>query len=225
MKKKISVFILAICMTALFLIANGCSKTSDYKKLVSEFRSDIYIGTNEEYSVFASFSQKEYPYTADGNVGSMTNIFEIVLTAPQNTKGYTVTYFIGEKSYTSDLSFDSVKMVHYCSQSLEKPSADEITFTVSETNSETFTPVSITAKSVGGANILSLDDLLEKIVTSSDETAKSIFSDQKFSGELYVRLLYDNDKCFYYVGAIDKSGKITHMLCDATTGEVIATRK
>ena len=42
---------------------------------------------------------------------------------------------------------------------------------------------------------------------------------------MYVRLLYEADDCFYYVGLIDRNGKIYSMLADAESGEIIATRE
>ena len=63
MKKFILSFLaISVCLAA--MLFGGCSAQADLSDYVSEFRSDIYIGTQGEYSVFASYSRREYPYTA-----------------------------------------------------------------------------------------------------------------------------------------------------------------
>jgi hypothetical protein len=45
-----------------------------------------------------------------------------------------------------------------------------------------------------------------------------------FTGEIYLRLLYE-DAPYYYVGVINRKGEITAFLVNATTGKVLAQRK
>lgn len=222
--KKVFVSILAILAYTTALLFGGCSAQADLTDYVSEYRSDIFMGTQGEYSVFASYSQREYPYTADGNVGDMSSIFEIALTAPDNTQTYSVRYTLGEKEYSSELSFDSVRLVHRCSQSIPAPSETSLTFTISITENGDTEPVSVTASSIKTEKTLNLDDLLQKVRNAESARFDALTSGNSFAGELYVRLLYDNGRCFYYIGLIDRSGNTYAMLADAETGEIIATR-
>ena len=217
-----TVFVILACSAALLL--GGCSAQADLCDYVSEYRSDIYMGTQGEYSVFASYSQREYPYTADGNVGDLSEIFEIALTAPDNTKTYSVSYSVGGKDYSAELSFDSVRLVHRCSQTIPAPSETTISFTISIADDADAEPVSVTAASIKTEKTLKLADLLEKVLAAESDRFAALTSGRSFAGELYVRLLYDNDRCFYYVGLIDRSGSTYAMLADAETGEIIATR-
>lgn len=223
MKKTISAVLTALIFASLILFA-GCSAKLDLTRYVSEYRSDIYMGTEGEYSVFASYSTREYPYTADGNVGNMTELFEVAITVPDNTKTYTLRYTVSEKEYSSELSFDSVRLVHRCSQSMPAPTEKQITFqiTTDEENAETIT---VTASSIKTEKTLDESTLLQKIQEKESERFAAMTSGNTFAGELYVRLLYDNDRCFYYVGLIDRNGKTYSMLADAETGEIIATRQ
>lgn len=85
MKKILITGLLSLCLFAL-VPAAGCSRTPDLTKYVSEYRSDIFYGSSGDYSVFASCSQKEYPYQADGNAADMSDVFELALSTPNNTK-------------------------------------------------------------------------------------------------------------------------------------------
>ena len=222
--KKIFFTILGILTCAAAFLFGGCSAQADLSDYVSEYRSDIYMGTQGEYSVFASYSRREYPYTADGNVGDLSDVFEIALTAPDNTKTYSVRYTLGGKEYSSELSFDSVRLVHRCSQTIPAPNETTITFTVSIADDDGAEPVTVSAASIKTEKTLKLADLLEKVRTAESDRFAALASGGSFAGELYVRLLYDNDRCFYYVGLTDRSGNTYAMLADAETGEIIATR-
>ena len=222
--KKFLVTILAVLACAAVLVFGGCSAQADLTDYVSEYRSDIFMGTQGDYSVFASYSQREYHYTADGNVGDMSNIFEVALTAPDNTKTYSVRYTIGEKEYTSELSFDSVRLAHRCTQTIPAPSETTIQFTITVADEATAEPISVSAASIKTENTLKLADLLTKVREAESDRFAALTSGNTFAGELYVRLLYDNERCFYYVGLIDRSGSTYAMLADAETGEIIATR-
>ena len=131
MKKKL--FASALAAAALALAFGGCAASADLTEYVSEYRSDIYEGTSGGYSVFASFSQREYPYEADGNAGEMSDLFEAALSAPDNTKTYILTFSVGGTEYEEELSFDSVRMVHTFSRSLPCPTEKEIVFSVTDT--------------------------------------------------------------------------------------------
>ncbi len=223
MKKMFLAGSLLLCLAAL-LPAAGCAKKIDLTDYVSEFRSDIYTGTQEEYSVFASVSYKEYPYVADGNVGETEPLLEVTLSVPDNTKTYSLSFSYGEIEKQAELSFDSVMMVHTWSESLPAPSETEIEFTITS-DEEDAQPVCITAKSAKQENTLSLSDLLTRVSQAESDRFAALTSERSFLGEMYVRLLYEADDCFYYIGLIDRNGKVYSMLADAETGEIIATRE
>lgn len=223
MKKMFLAGSVLLCLTAL-LPAAGCSKKIDLTDYVSEFRSDILMGTEGEYSVFAAVSYKEYPYIADGNVGETEPLLEVTLSVPDNTKTYRISFAYGDLTKQAELSFDSVMMVHTWSESLPAPSEKEIEFTITS-DEEDAQPVCVKAVSIKQENTLSLSELLGRVSESEKERFAALTSERTFLGEMYVRLLYEADDCFYYVGLIDRNGKIYSMLADAESGEIIATRE
>ena len=122
MKRKLLTILCAAACLVLPAALGACSANADLTRFVSEYRSEIYEGTEGEYSIFANYTEREYPYLADGYPADMTKIFEIVLTAPDNTKTYSVSFSYGDISRQAELSFDSVMMVHTWSESLPAPS-------------------------------------------------------------------------------------------------------
>ena len=224
MKKILFSGILILCLFAL-IPAAGCSRTPDLTKYVSEYRSDIFYGSSGDCSVFASCSKKEYPYQADGNAAEMSDMFEIAFSTPDNTKTYLIKFTLGEKNYEGELSFDSVKMVHTWSQSIPAPQEKEIEFTFVDTASEDAVPMSIQAKSVKSDYVLPLSDLLKKVSSEESEQFTELSDGNVFCAEIYVRLLYENNECYYYIGLTDRSGNTFAMLADAETGEILATKQ
>ena len=224
MKRKILLILsLVVCLTALIWCC-GCSSQPDLTNSVSEYRSDIYEGTEGEYSVFASYTEREYPYLADGYVGNMTKIFEVVLTAPDNTKTYAIQFTIGQKQYSAELSFDSVRMIHSCSQTIERPEEASITFIVTDIDSDSAPVATVTASDIRSDEMLPLGRLLEKVQSAEQSHFGALTSGKNFAGEIYVRLLYENKQCYYYVGIIDRTGNTYAILADAVSGGILATR-
>lgn len=225
MKKRFAAALLALTAAAGLFALAGCSRTVDLTDYVSEYRSNIYSGTQGDYSVFATYSVREYPYLADGNVGDMTTLFEVTLAAADNTKTYSVTFSCGGQDYTAELSFDSVRMVHSWSQSMEEPTESEIAFTVRDADDKDAESVTVTATSLRGENTLALGDLLTRVSAEKQERFDALTDGNNFAGELYVRLLAGEQGCLYYVGLTDRSGNTFAMLADGVTGEVLASHE
>lgn len=210
----------ALCACGALLLC-GCSAKPQMTDYVSEYRSHIYEGTQGEYSVFAAFSRREYPYLADGCVGKMQDLFEIAVTVPDNTKTYAIRFGCGGKEYEAELSYNSVEMTHECSLSLPEPAESAIDFTVTAEEEE---GVSVQAADMRGESALELAPLLERVQAACPDTFSALTNGRSFAGEVYVRLLCEDERRFFYVGVTDREGKTASMLADAATGEVLATR-
>lgn len=210
----------ALCACGALLLC-GCSAKPQMTDYVSEYRSHIYEGTQGEYSVFAAFSRREYPYLADGCVGKMQDLFEIAVTVPDNTKTYAIRFGCGGKEYEAELAYNSVEMTHECSLSLPEPAESAIDFTVTAEEEE---GVSVQAADMRGEGALELAPLLERVQAACPDTFSALTNGRSFAGEVYVRLLCEDERRFFYVGVTDREGKTCSMLADAATGEVLATR-
>lgn len=217
MKKIMYAAILFLLAAVLF----GCTTENGMTGLVSEYKSEIYTAQSDGATLQASFSEREYPYAADGVVSDKSEYFEIRATLPDNTLTYTVSFAVGGKEYGGEMNYDSVKQQFTFSQSIKKPQEEEIAFTVAA-EGENAPVYALTAKRLAGERI-GLTELLEKVCDSQKEIFTQ-FSGTKFEGEIYVRLMVHQDKPYYYIGFIDKSGNCLSFLADAASGEVLASR-
>lgn len=217
MKKLFSLLL----FPALLCLIIGCSSQSGLVSRVSEYRSVLYTAEADGASLQASFSEREYPYAADGSAAEKSDVFEVRATLPDNTLTYRVSFETGGKPYEGEMNYDSVKQQFTFSVSLSAPQEKELAFTVSA-EGEDAPSYTFAAKRTEGR--LSLSDLLSTVSESQkDELAD--FAGENFDGEIYVRLLMQGESRYYYVGFIDRSGNCLSFLADADTGEVLATKK
>ena len=221
---KLRLFAATAALLCLLPLAAACSAAPDLAEYVSEYRSRLYSGTEGEYTVVASFSERETPYCADGNVGNMTQVFEVTLAAADNTRTYAVQFCAGGKEYCAELSFDSVRMVHSYSQSMPAPEEQSVAFTFTDTEDETFS-LTVTAQSARLADTLELPALLDAVYAAERERFDALSDGRIFRGELYVRLLAEDGENYFYVGLTDRDGRTYSMLADGATGAILATHE
>lgn len=224
MKKKLCYAFITLLILSTVLFA-GCSQQTDLTEYVSEYRSNIYIGTQDKYTVFVTCGTREYPYCADGTPANKSELFDVVLTVPDNTRTYKINFTLNEKNYEAELAFDNVRMIHTYSQTLPQPKETSISFTISDADDPEAEKINVTAESVIKETLLGLKDLLSCAQKENKQLFSSFTSHKKFNGEIYVRLLWENDICYYYVGLIDKNGKTYALLVDAKSGKTIATHE
>lgn len=215
--KIIPLFLLAILLFSF----TGCSKDTSLEKYVSEKKTEIFYCEQDGFELTASFSQKEYPYCADGIVGDLSDLFEIKLKAPDNSAEYNISFTAGDKEYSGEMSFESVRQIYTFSQSIPCPKEKQITFTVFCGENKT----SMTAVSVKGENTLSVSEVLKCIQKAQTEKIASLTQNGNFTAEIYLRLVYKEGECFYYAAISDRTGNTCSMLIDADTGEILAMRE
>jgi len=209
----------AVVMPAAFCLSS-CSKAIDYFDSVSELRSNILVAAQNNLSLCVFAVEKETPYAADGIKRETSPRTEIYLTAPTGADSYNVFFNFGGKEYGGDMSFDNVKLEYFYSCTLDVSAASEIGFTIEFDGST----VEMTAKSVRTEETLPPREILNKVRASESELFKSMTDKNGFAGEIYLRLIYE-DAPYYYVGVIDRDGKINAFLTDCKDGKILAKRQ
>ena len=218
--KAFKIFSAALAVPAALVFLGSCSKKIDYFDYVSELRSNVLVASKNNLSLAVYATEKETPYAADGIKRETTPRAEIYLTAPTGVESYDISFTYEGKEYGGDMSFDNVKLEYFYSCSLDLSAAAEIVFTVAfdETTAE------LTAASVRTEETLSPRDILNKVKTAESETFNSMTDRNGFAGEIYMRLIYE-DAPYYYVGIIDREGRILALLVDSTEGKILAKRQ
>lgn len=211
-------FLLLPILCAL-LFASGCKRELDLTEYVSEYRNNLLLYSCDDFSVRMQNVVKEYPYVADGYKSELTKRVELTVTAPEGTEHCKIRFYADGVEHAGDGSYDSVKRHFYYSCTANVENAHTIPLAVSFDGNER----EITLTSVKTEDLLPLSEILRQAFESEKELLKKLTPKKEFEGELYVRLLYE-DAPFFYVGIVDRNGKVTALLLNGKTGKVLAKR-
>ena len=163
---------------------------------------------------------KEHPYTADGIPRDVSQRAEFYLTAPLCDKNYTLSFYVNGEEYGGEFSFDNVKSEYYffCTADLSAIQSIRCIIGDGETQSE------VNALSVLTGEELSARDILNHVQTENAELFISLTDQYGFAGEIYIRLIHEENN-YYYLGIIERTGKIHAFLLNASTGKILAKRE
>ncbi len=209
--------ILLTVLFSCFLV--GCKAEIDYLPYVSELRSNILLAETEEFSLRIFAVDKEIPYEADGVPREKTSRLEAYLHAPDGSKSCNLSFAFGERNFQGDMSFDNVKGEYFFSCTLDVGQANELPCTLVYGDQT----VNLTARSICTENTLDVNAVLEILKTEEGELFASMTDKYGFSGEIHVRLIYENSP-YYYVGIIQRDGVVHAFLINAQTGKILAKR-
>ena len=214
--KPLLLLVIFVFLLSLF----ACTKEVNYSEYVSELRSNIFLAETDEFSLRVYSVKKESPYSSDGIVQHCNERTEIYLVAPQGDKSCQISFTINGTVYGGEMSFDNVKAEYYyfCPLNTSALSTLPIEISFGEKRME------FTAKSVLNADTLPPFDVLSLLVNEEKDVFDSLTDKYGFAGEIHIRLIYE-DSPYYYLGIIDRSGRITAFLINATSGKILAKRK
>ncbi len=176
------------------------------------------LGGDISLTVYAA--EKETPYAADGVKRTVSPRTEIYLTAPTGVDSYDVSFVYDGKTYGGDMSFDNIKLEYFFSCTLDISAAAELPVKISYDDQV----IELTAATVRTENMLSPESVLEKVRVAESEKFKAMTDANGFAGEIYLRLIYE-DVPYYYVGIIDREGRIFALLVDSEDGKILAKRE
>lgn len=203
-------------LIALLFILSACSGNNGLVHYVSEFRPKIYYTGEKDYTLYAYFSVREYPYETDGICAKTEELAEIVLYAADNTQEYEIYFEINGKTYGGDISYNAVEKNYYFSCSCPVPSTEEISFRLSSTNGE----ITLKAKDLTASSKLSLLDITKIIQREFNDFIKENTDRFGFHGEVCIRTVFD-EKISYFIGVYTRKNECVFLLIDGVTGEVL----
>ena len=203
-----------------FLNLAACSKNVRYDDYVSELRQNIFLVESEEYYLRIYAVEKESPYSADGVPRETSPRTEIYLVAPEGDKECHISFTVGEKTYSGEMSYDNARgeYYYYCTLDVSKCNALPCKIKYGDTE------FAMNALSVLNGNELPPKKILKNVQNENAELFASLTDKYGFKGEIYMRLIYE-DAPYYYVGIIDRDGNIYAFLANATSGKILAKRQ
>ena len=210
-----------LLLSALLLLPlYSCKKSVEYFSYVSEQRNNIFLAQTDDFYLRVYSVIKEVPYVADGIPMETSPRAEITLIAPQGDETYHISFLVDGKSYGGEMSFDNVRAEYSFSCTLDLSTHHAIDFQIQHGEES----VTLTARSVLEDDTMLPKEILETVQRENAELFESMTDKYGFSGEIYLRLLYE-DAPFYYVGVVDRKGNVSAFLLDAKTGKVLAKRQ
>ncbi len=212
--------ILCVLLAILPFSLSSCKREIDYFAYVSELRSNILLAKTENFSLRIYAAKKEQPYAADGIPKETASRTEFYLTAPTGAHTCNLSFNYGNLEHTAEMSYDNVKGEYYYYCPLNLTDATVVICRI-EYGEEVFT---LEAKTVKSPSVLSPKTILSHIQKSETELFNSMTDKYGFTGEIRLRLIYE-DAPYYYVGIIDRNGNATAFLLNAETGKILAKRK
>ncbi len=220
LRKNYLILLLSFFILLLLPLLSGCRQTLDYFDYVSELRGNLFLAENEDFSLRVYAVVKETPYATDGIPQETSPRFEAYLVAPTGSEQAELHFSVGERTFGGEMSYDNVKGEYFYSCTLDVSALKEIECTVKHGEKE----MELTASSVLQKNTLSPRATLEKLTSERAELFASLTDKYGFAGEIYLRLIYE-DTPYYYVGVIDRTGKIHAFLMNAQSGKILAHRE
>ena len=200
-------------------VFSGCKKEFDYSPYVSELRSNILLASTDGFSLRIYAVDKENPYIPDGIPHECNPRIEVYLTAPEGKDACQIYFSLDGQEYGGEMSYDNVKAEYFYACSLNISQVKTLPCKI-EYGKQT---IQLTALSIRQENTLSAQDILKKLQETEGELFESLTDQYGFAGEIYIRLIYEENP-YYYVGIIEKDGKINAFLLNAQTGKLLAKR-
>lgn len=217
MKKVITCL---ICVSLLMLIpfTFACScKNSQVEQSISQIRSDVFKGKSQNYTAEAYSEEKEFPFINDCHVGDKKTCVVIKI-KDCSTLNLNAKIVYSGVSYETALTYNNVSNSLTATVIVSSLPKNSLILTVISQDGEE----SITLTSVKRSDTISPIKALKSVENKEKDYINSLYDNNVFKCEIYIRLLAEGDYNFYYVGFANGEGKITAYLLDASDGKIIA---
>lgn len=215
MKKIIAFLLLIITITALC----ACKKETDYSPFISQYRSDVLYGENDNYVIYALSETREKNYVHDGVCGETEKVVILKLTAKTPKNGKITATFTTDKEYSAEFEFIPSENAFVCKVRVETLPSSLLTSTV--TSGENSENVELYSKLK--SDTVSPKKAIKAVCDKYPELISSLNNEYGFNAEINVRLIAENDANFWYVGFIDKDNAHAYLV-DGKTCKIIAEK-
>lgn len=193
----------------------GCSGQTDYFDYVSEYRSGVYIFSEDGQELKIYCSRREAPYSLDGVKGALNDTVEVYYSAADTPSSVQIE--IG--GLEGEMNYRAVTRDFYLCFTAEDFSASGVDVQLTVDGEQT----TLTALNVRQEGVIDGRQALECAVQYDGERFAALTQGNRFMGEISVRLLYD-EACYYYIGVTDRDGNTYAYLLNGSDGRVLAEK-
>lgn len=220
--KIIFVFLLAT-LTFCCVFLTSCAKKDGLTKSVSELRDNVYAGSSDSFTLSAVSGYKEKPYLRDGKVGLICPYVTFKIDSETiNNATYTLTLNYQEKEYVEEFKLNPISSKLMVTLNIENfiPTTFDVMVNVGSVREV------ITMNSLISPNTLSYQSALQSLEKLQENYLHTLTdTDGNYQFELSVKLMFKNEKPYWYIAIITGEEKVKALLIDGTSGELLAIRE
>ena len=211
-----------IVVVAVVICSVSCKENVDLKLYVSQLRLGVYQGAFEDYKITAFAEDRETPFLLDGFVGTKEYIMTVKVEKQKGScDGVFIKLDYDDVSVESKLEYNPLNGKFISEIKVSKlPTSSSILATIKCEELECSCELT-TQKNAG---TISYENALNSLKNSEPSLIKNLFETTNICTEIHIRLIAEGDKNYYYIGLVDKDGKIKAFLIDGLSGEVLAKR-
>ncbi len=203
-KKITAVFMLIIAL----LSFSACNKGVNLEESLSRLRDNCYVGKSENYQIYAYPEVRESPMIADGQINPAKKTVIVKLKVLNGESGEFTVNFSIDKEYSDTFSFSAFSDCFVTAIDVEKlPDKPFIVTITHDGKSE-----NINLESLLLSDTVSAEVALKNAYKHKKEYVDGLSENGVFSGEIYLRLITEGGKNYWYVGFITKETTLCLLL-------------
>lgn len=222
MKKTFILTFIIITVFSLSIFC-GCKPTNPLYDHVSELRSNIFQGSNDDYVIRAAYGYREKPYSNDGEKHDHEYklMFKLIDKETDDVT-YTVSLTYQGQEYKSDFSLNPVKHDLVAEISIDNFCLKEFEINISTAS----TTKTFKLKSILPENTISYTTALDYLYKNQRAMIDALTDENgNFNAEIFERITVKNGKPYWYIGIATGHGNLKALLIDGFTGETLAIRE
>lgn len=216
--KKLVATVLIICA---LLFVSSCKNEMDLSMYLSQKRTSVYTASDEEYTLTLYGEEREDPFISDGFVGSMKKFITVrIEDCKRSLDDASVTVSYGDVSLSGKFEYSPLNGKYLIElETKVLPVSKEVTAVIKNAGEEkTYTLIGYDSSKIDYKSALS-----SVSKTSADNLTK-LKNGNNLSIEVRLRTIYQEERVFFYVSIIDKSGKTLAYLVDGESCEILASK-
>ena len=213
----------AILVIATMLFITACNRSAELEMYLSQVRTSIYKCQTADYTVTVYGEEKETPFLSDGFVGTIKKYVTVKIEnftkSPDDAQ---VDIYYGDISLSGRFEYNPLNGKFTAVLDAQVlPTGDIINVVIKNGENEQ----ALVAKNVISNEVIDYKKALKSVSSKAGSKINKMLDAGGNSIEVRLRILMEGNRPYYYVSAIEKSGKTIAFLVDGLNGEVLAERE
>lgn len=213
-KRILSLLVIIPCLA----FTASCAKKVNLGENVTRLRADCFYGETENVTLYIYPELRESPMIADGTQNPVKKIVVIKLKALNGKTGEFKVRFTTDREYDETFNFSTISDCYISTVEVnklpDKPFIATISFGDKDEN--------VNMQSLLLDGTVTPDTALNNAYSAKKDYLDAMINGDAFNGEIYLRLIAENGKNYWYVGFITEKNTLC-VLLDAK-GKVIDER-